>query len=331
MDIDAFAAAHRDQWERLDSLVARRRLSGAEADELVTLYRASARHLSRIRTGAPDPQLIAEMSTRVAAARGRLTGTREARLSDLKRFLIYSVPAALYRVRWWTVGVMVVEIAIAVIIAVWTVRSPAAMSALGTPAMLDQYANESFEAYYSEYAPSEFAASVWTNNARITAICVASGVTGFVPLYVLYGNAVMLGQAGAIMADHDLLWEFFALILPHGLLELTCIFVAGGAGLRLFWTLLVPGPRSRGVALATEGRALMTVAVGLTGALAVAGVIEAFVTPAPMPWAVKITIGALALAALWVYTLVLGRRAVLAGHSGDLEETEAGSTLPEAG
>ena len=99
MDIDAFAAAHRDQWERLDSLVARRRLSGAEADELVTLYRASARHLSRIRTGAPDPQLIAEMSTRVAAARGRLTGTREARLSDLKRFLIYSVPAALYRVR----------------------------------------------------------------------------------------------------------------------------------------------------------------------------------------------------------------------------------------
>ena len=75
----------------------------------------------------------------------------------------------------------------------------------------------------------------------------------------------------------------------------------------------------------------MTVAVGLTGALAVAGVIEAFVTPAPMPWAVKITIGALALAALWVYTLVLGRRAVLAGHSGDLEETEAGSTLPEAG
>ena len=114
---------------------------------------------------------------------------------------------------------------------------------------------------------------------------------------------------GAIMADHDLLWEFFALILPHGLLELTCIFVAGGAGLRLFWTLLVPGPRSRGVALATEGRALMTVAVGLTGALAVAGVIEAFVTPAPMPWAVKITIGALALAALWVYTLVLGRRA----------------------
>ena len=127
MDIDAFAAAHRDQWERLDSLVARRRLSGAEADELVTLYRASARHLSRIRTGAPDPQLIAEMSTRVAAARGRLTGTREARLSDLKRFLIYSVPAALYRVRWWTVGVMVVEIAIAVIIGSVSASGPSGL------------------------------------------------------------------------------------------------------------------------------------------------------------------------------------------------------------
>ena len=70
MDIDAYAAAHRDQWDRLDQLTRRRRLDGAEADELVSLYRAAARHLSRIRAGAPDPELIAEVSTLVAAARG---------------------------------------------------------------------------------------------------------------------------------------------------------------------------------------------------------------------------------------------------------------------
>ena len=118
MDIDAYAAAHRDQWDRLDELTRRRRLNGAEADELVSLYRATAGHLSRIRTGAPDPELVAEVSARVAAARGRLTGTREARLSDLSRFWAESAPAALYRVRWWTVGVMVAEIAIAVVVAV---------------------------------------------------------------------------------------------------------------------------------------------------------------------------------------------------------------------
>ena len=109
MDLDAFAVAHRDQWERLDALVARRHLSGAETDELVALYSTCARHLSRVRSAAPDPQLIAELSSRVATARGRLTGTREVRTHAVRRFVLQAVPAALYRIRWWTCGVMVAQ------------------------------------------------------------------------------------------------------------------------------------------------------------------------------------------------------------------------------
>ena len=312
-------------------LVSRRHLSGGEADELVTLYRTCARHLSRVRSAAPDPQLIAELSTRVATARGRLTGTREVRTHAVRRFVLQALPAALYRIRWWTCGVMVAEIALALVVGVWPLHSPEAMAALGSPEELDKYAHEAFESYYSTYSAPDFAAQVWTNNARIAAICVAGGVTGFLPLYLLYSNAMALGQAGAIMTDHDMLGVFLSLISPHGLLELTCIFIAGAAGLKLFWTLLVPGPRSRSTALAAEGRALITVAVGLTAALALAGFIEAFVTPAPIAWPVKITIGTGALALLWAYTLVLGRSAVAAGVTGDLEEKEAGYVQPEAG
>ncbi|MBE6480919.1 MAG: stage II sporulation protein M [Actinomyces ruminicola] len=331
MDIDAYAAAHRDQWDRLDRLTSRRRLTGAEADELVTLYRATAGHFSRIRTGAPDPALLAELSTLVAAARGRITGTREARISDVRRFWLASVPAALYRLRWWTVAVTAAEVVIAVVVGVWTLRSPEAMAALGSQSELDTYAQESFEAYYSNFAAGEFAGYVWTNNARIAALCVAGGITGVLPAYMLFANAMSIGQAGAIMADHHLLGQFFALITPHGLLELTCVFVAGAAGLKLFWTLLAPGGRSRGAALAAEGRALITVAAGLTAALAVSGFIEAFVTPAPLPWPLKGLIGALALAVFWAYTLLPGRRAVLAGHTGDLEADEAGAVQAEVG
>ena len=312
-------------------LVGRRHLSGAETDELVALYRTCARHLSRVRSAAPDPQLIAELSSRVATARGRLTGTREVRSHSVRRFVLQSVPAALYRIRWWTCGVMVAEIALALVVGVWTLHSPEAMAALGSPEKLDTYAHEAFESYYSTYSAPDFAAVVWTNNAGLAAICVAGGITGFVPLVMLYNNAVKVGQSGAIMADHDMLGVFFSLISPHGLLELTCIFIAGAAGLKLFWTMLVPGPRRRAAALAAEGRALITVAVGLTVALAVAGLIEAFVTPAPIAWPVKITIGAGALALLWAYTLILGRSAVAVGATGDLEDDEAGYVQPEAG
>ena len=313
-------------------LVGRRHLSGAETDELVALYRTCARHLSRVRSAAPDPQLIAELSSRVATARGRLTGTREVRSHSVRRFVLQSVPAALYRIRWWTCGVMVAEIALALVVGVWTLHSPEAMAALGSPEKLDTYAHEAFESYYSTYSAPDFAAVVWTNNAGLAAICVAGGITGFVPLVMLYNNAVKVGQSGAIMADHDMLGVFFSLISPHGLLELTCIFIAGAAGLKLFWTMLVPGPRRRAAALAAEGRALITVAVGLTVALAIAGIIEAFVTPAPIAWPVKITIGAGALALLWAYTLILGRSAVAVGATGDLEDDdEAGYVQPEAG
>ena len=312
-------------------LVGRRHLSGAETDELVALYRTCARHLSRVRSAAPDPQLIAELSSRVATARGRLTGTREVRSHSVRRFVLQSVPAALYRIRWWTCGVMVAEIALALVVGVWTLHSPEAMAALGSPEKLDTYAHEAFESYYSTYSAPDFAAVVWTNNARLAAICVAGGITGFVPLVMLYNNAVKVGQVGAVMADHDMLGVFFSLISPHGLLELTCIFIAGAAGLKLFWTMLVPGSRRRAAALAAEGRALITVAVGLTVALAIAGLIEAFVTPAPIAWPVKITIGAGALALLWAYTLILGRSAVAVGATGDLEDDEAGYVQPEAG
>ena len=118
--------------------------------------------------------MIAELSSRVATARGRLTGTREVRTHAVRRFVLEAVPAALYRIRWWTCGVMVAEIALALVVGVWTLHSPEAMAALGSPEKLDEYAHEAFESYYSTYSAPDFAAQVWTNNARIAAICVAS-------------------------------------------------------------------------------------------------------------------------------------------------------------
>src|SRR5690606_20736999 len=123
---------------------------------------------------------------------------------------------------------------------------------------------------------------------------------------------------------------FLQLIAPHGLLELMSVFVAGAAGLRIFWAWVDPGPLPRSRALAQEGRALVTVAIGLVIALAISGVIEGFVTGSTMPWWLKIVIGAIALAAFWVYTIVLGRRAVAAGETGDLTADHAGDVAPVA-
>lgn len=331
MDTDAFAAVHEADWDRLEQLSKQRRLTGPETDELVRLYQATAGHLSAVRTAAPDPYLVGRLSALLGHARGRVAGTHELRLSDVVRFFVVSLPAAFYRVRWWTVAVMVAFVALAVVVGAWTASTPAVLAGLGSPAELEQYADEAFAAYYSNFPAPDFAAQVWTNNAWIAAQSIGLGITGVFPVYVLGANAVGVGQAGAIMAVHGDLTVFFGLILPHGLMELTAIFVAGGTGLKLFWTAVAPGRRTRARALAEEGRALITVAVGLVLVLAVSGLVEGFVTPSALPGWAKITIGALVLAGYWSYTLVLGRRATALGETGDLEEDLAGHTLAQAG
>ncbi len=329
MDLDAFSAVHSAAWDRLAVLVKRRRLDGAEADELVRLYQEVATHLSTVRSAAPDPVLVTRLSDLLTRARTRISGAHDPAWSDVVRYATVSVPAALYRVRWWTLGVTATFLLVSVV-AGWHVATDAdALAAMGTPAEQEQYVEEAFASYYDPDV--SFAAMVWTNNAWISALLVALGVTGVLPLYVLWQNAFSVGATGGMMAAHGELDLFLTLIAPHGQLELTSVFVAGAAGLKTFWALVDPGPRRRGAALAQEGRALITCAVGLVGALALSGVVEGFVTGSGLPWWLKIAIGTVALAAFWTYVLVLGRRAVAAGETGDLDVDRAGAVVPTAG
>lgn len=330
MDLDAFAAVHEPTWARLDELARRRHLTGAESDELVRLYQEVATHLSAVRSAAPDPAAVSHLSQLLARARSSIAGAHEPSWRDVTRFAMLSLPAALYRIRWWTVAVTVVFVAIGVVAGVHVYTSPDAQAAMGTPSELERYAEQEFANYYTNHPGESFAAQVWTNNAWIAAQCVALGITGVWPVLVLVQNAVAVGAAGGVMALHDGLGIFFQLILPHGLMELTAIFVAGAAGLRIFWSVIDPGGRPRGRALAEEGRSLITVALGLVAVLAVSGLVEGFVTPSNLPWWLKIVIGALVLAAFWVYVLVLGRRAVAAGETGDLRAADTVDVLPTA-
>ncbi|HYO18889.1 MAG TPA: stage II sporulation protein M [Dermatophilaceae bacterium] len=328
MDLDAFVAAHQGEWSRLEHLARHGSSSGAEADEILDLYQRVATHLSVVRSSAPDPSLVTYLSSLLARARTRSAGTRSVAWSDLRGFFTDTFPAALYRTRWWWMVTAIVNIGAAVVIGWWFLSHPQFESSLMSPAEVDQLVNTDFENYYSEFAASHFAALVWTHNAWLTAICIAFGILGVPVVYLLFQNALNLGFMGAIMINHDRGSLFFGLIVPHGLLELTAVFVAGATGLRLFWAWIEPGPRTRSRAVAAEGRTAMAVALGLVVVLAVSGVVEAFVTPSPLPTWARIGIGVLVEAAFLAYVFTVGRWASQRGATGDVSARDTGDTAP---
>jgi len=130
VDVDAFTAAHQADWARLDELVRRRRrLTGDEVDELVTLYQLTTTHLSVLRASGHDPVLAARLSSRVAQARTTVTGSHVPAWSAVSRFAAVSFPAMAYRVRWWWAGTAGGSILVGVLLGWWVARSPGVQAA----------------------------------------------------------------------------------------------------------------------------------------------------------------------------------------------------------
>jgi uncharacterized membrane protein SpoIIM required for sporulation len=330
VDVDAFVAAHRGEWERLGELVARRRYTGAEADELVDLYRRTTTHLSVVRSSAPDPALVTRLSSLVARARSAVVGTQAWSWRTPLRFVTVAFPAALATTwRWWATTAAI-ALVLVIVTGVWVAGNPDVQAAVVPPDEVRQLVERDFAEYYSTDPAGSFAAKVWTNNAWVAALCLVAGVLLVPVVVVLAVNVVNVAAIGGIMAAHGRLDLFLGLITPHGLLELTAVFVAAGAGLRLGWAWIDPGPRRRADALAVEGRTTVGMALGVALLLLVSGVIEAFVTPSGLPTWARVGIGVLAEAGFVAYVL-LGFRRLRQGEGGDLARDDPADLVPVAG
>ncbi len=322
MDVDAFVLAHRDTWARLEALVKRRRsLTGAEIDELVDLYQRVSTHLSMVRTASTDGVLVGRLSGLVAQARAAVTGAHAPLWSEFARFWTVSFPVVAYRTwRWWA-GSALAFFLVAVIIGTWVAHTPEVQATIGTPSDIDQIVNHEFADYYSENPAGSFAFRVWANNWWVAVRCIFYAIVLGIPIpYELFANAANLGVVGGLMFHAGKGDVFLGLITPHGLLEMTAVLLAAAAGMQLGWSVVSPGDRPRGQVLAERGRAVVAVAVGMVVILLVSGLIEALVTPSPLPTFVRIGIGVVVEAAFLAYVIHFGRKAVRAGETGDIDD-----------
>lgn len=326
MNIDRFIEVNQRRWDRLDELTRQAtrnpaRLSTAQLEELVALYERVNTHLSLARTQLRDAGLISHLTRLTAAAGAVVYGSQPRTWRGFARFVTDTFPAAVWHVRHFVVVATALLCVPAAAVALWLSDSPRALELSAPAAERAAYVEEDFEAYYSSDPAAQFASAVTTNNIRVALFAFAGGVLLCIPtVLVLVQNGLHLGFPIAAFAAASELPRFWGLILPHGLLELTAVFVAGGAGLRLGWTLIDPGDRPRGEALTDEGRRAIAIVIGLIAAFVVAGLIEGFVTGSGLATVVRVGIGAVVEAAFITYVVIRGRAAAARGLTGAIGE-----------
>ena len=160
-----------------------------------------------------------------------MTGAHAPLWSEFVRFWTVSFPVVAYRAwRWW-LGTAIAFFVVTAVIALWVAGNPEVQAALGTPSEIDQLVNNDFAAYYSENPAGSFALQVWVNNAWVAAQCIGFAILLGIPIpYILFQNALNLGVIAGLMFDAGKGDVFLGLLTPHGLIELTAVFLAAAVG-----------------------------------------------------------------------------------------------------
>lgn len=312
MTVDAFVAARRERWAELEAMLARARrgrlrdIPTAELERFGLLCRSAASDLAIARRDQPDSDAVTYLNGLCARARPMLHRSPPARPGDMVRWLVFGIPRA-FRHRWRYVllsfglmfgGAVVGWLAVDL--------RPDLHSSLVPASGFDQLARGQVGSLPN--APL-LGTIIITNNIKVAAICFLGGFAAAVPTAIfLAANGWMLGTLAAAVHQGGYDLTFWSLIVPHGILELSILIIAGAAGLCVGDALLRPGLLSRGEAFTRAARGTLGLVAGSACLLVVSGILEAYVSPSSLPPWSKLVIGAAVGGALYAWLLLTGRR-----------------------
>jgi uncharacterized membrane protein SpoIIM required for sporulation len=305
-NVDRFVREREERWTELEGLIGAakskpERLGPELVLRLGELYRAAVGDLANARRTLRGEPAVARLESLVARARS-LVYDSEARRESIREFFT----TGYWRRLWSRPGTLAVSAAVmfvpAVLAFVWAARDPAAALGVVPQAFrgIGDGSRTAKSAGLTTGDSSRFATEIMTNNIRVTVLAFAGGITfGVGTIAVLIFNGVLLGAVGGLSFHAARGHDFVTLVVAHGVLELSCITVAGAAGLRMASALVAPGRSTRAVALARGAREAVELVLGTAPWLVVAGLIEGFITPAGFGLAVNATVGVVVGGTFW--------------------------------
>jgi uncharacterized membrane protein SpoIIM required for sporulation/uncharacterized RDD family membrane protein YckC len=320
----ALVRSQRTAWNEYLELLARARKRGVQRlpeekiSRFASLYRGVAADLARARSYGGSAELVYSLERWVGAGHNLLYRPAQRSWRLLGRWLGTGFPA-LVRRRWRPIALAAALFALPALVTFAAVRLEPTRARDLVPAGMIARAEEAEQrgAEGKGYVdvPEVFmpvmATGIMANNVQVTFAAFAGGVlAGLGTVLILLFNGVHLGSVAGLFANHAASLHLWTFVLPHGVIEITAICIAGGAGIWLGSALLLPGRRTRGEMLVERGREAVMLLAGTTSLLVIAGAIEGFISPSALPRTAKLAAAALFALLLFAYLGLAGRGGV---------------------
>jgi uncharacterized membrane protein SpoIIM required for sporulation len=297
-------------WSRLEDLLARSKGRGVSAldhkdlQELGLLYRQTASDLAIAREDITSSQLAAYLNSLLGRTHNLIYMGNKPKVAGIVRFYSETYPR-IFRELWpqtlLAFGIFAVTGLAAFVL---TMRDPTfAHRLLGTHMMETIEKREMWTHSIVTIKPLA-ASSIMTNNLSVAFATFAFGITaGIGTVWMMVLNGLLIGVIGAATLQAGMAGQLWSFVVPHGVLELPAIFIAGGAGFEIARGMLFPGLLPRRESLARAGGRAAQLLLGTIPMLIVAGVIEGFLSPSETAAPLKFLFGAVMFAALVTYLM----------------------------
>ncbi|MDC3414174.1 stage II sporulation protein M [Aquibacillus sp. 3ASR75-11] len=317
MNVKQFVKQHRAEWKQLEQFVTllhkgKNKYTGSDINQFHRLYQKTAQHLSYSQTYFPKEDVTKYLNELVSKSHNLLYKDQISSMKQMRHFFTTTFVRLLSE-QWKFVVVALLLFTLGVVGSFISVMNDPLHLYSVLPGEIAKSVNpDRVGEQDGAVDASLMSATVMTNNIQVAFLAFAGGVTfGLLTVYLLVYNGIIIGALAALFWQYDKTYEFWAYIVPHGMVELTAIFIAGGAGLLMGYKLFVPGPFSRGYQLKQQAKRSVQLLLGTIPLFVIAGVIEGFITPAPLSLGTKYIVAGLTVFGLLLYITtgkMLGKR-----------------------
>ena len=313
--MNRFLDEHKDNWQRLEDLLSMlsgtslRGLSKMEVREFGELYRRAASDLAIARAETRDPKLINYLNSLVIRAHGRIYRAESQGASMIWKFFAEDFPLT-FRRNWRYMAIafgVFAGFAIFGFAATW--QDLEFTDFVGLSGITEHVKSGDEWWRNLNQANQVGASSILSNNILVTFRVFAMGA--FFGIGAFYDLAFEGARIGSVFAACYKLNPPFgnalaSFVVGHGVIELSCIFFCGGAGMMIGYAIINPGDLTRAQALKKKGMEAARIVIGCACLLVIAGTIEGFLSPSDLPPAVKFGTGIGTGIAMYSYLFLAG-------------------------